>query len=45
MPVLLSHSSAFWPKLVSIFRLFYVTTFIERLHVLTIPLTLAPDPL
>ena len=40
-----SHSGAFWPKLLSIFSLFYVTTFIERSHVLTIPLTLAPDPL
>src|SRR2546425_10386650 len=36
---------AFWPKPVSILGLFPVTTFIKHLHSLTIPLTLASDPL
>ncbi len=35
--------SAFWLKPVSIFGLLPVTTFIKHSHVLTIPLTLAPD--
>ena len=34
---------AFWLKPVSILGSFLVTTFIKHSHVLTIPLTLAPD--
>jgi hypothetical protein len=37
--------NAFWLKLDSIFSLLEVTTFIERSHMLTIPLILASDPL
>jgi hypothetical protein len=42
---LLPTTVPFWLKLVSIFSLFMVTTFNERSHMLTIPLTLAPAPL
>ena len=37
-----THYGAVWLKLVSFFSLVLMTTFIESLHMLTIPSTLAP---